>query len=226
MTPQERDLIETVASNLRYLRDNWRPNADNHTLRRNSNLLRMLVVDDLYGRAWRALGLSQQPSIVALDLATALDAAHPEWLFLALAGGSGYNGMTFGPAFVPTDAMPPEARARWEGVNLMPSTMPITQFRDSLCMIVYGVPVSRRHVIQYVANTRGGAHFGPSRSHSGDLVIHQALDFITDDPRKAPIQLDIPPKPLVYHDLLAIGRCLALAPDTMLYLERAEQALQ
>jgi hypothetical protein len=91
-------------------------------------------------------------------------------------------------------------------------------------MIVFGVRVTRRHLIQYVANKRGGTHFDPTRNRSGDFVF-QALDHITDTPGNAPIQLGAPPKPLVFHELLAIGRCLAESPDTQTFLERVQQSL-
>jgi hypothetical protein len=227
MTPEDHNLVDTVTSDLQFLRANWRPHADDHVLRRSSNVLRMLVVDQLYGQAWRAAGLEREPQVEVVDLSLLMSSLQPEWVAFAMAGGGSYNGMTFGTAFSFTDEIGLQAYTEFMQpyIHSRPTTiMPLSRFRESLCMIVYGVRVTRRHIIQYVANKRGGAHFDPTRNKSGDLVFH-ALDHITDTPTNAPIQLGAPPKPLVYHELLAIGRCLAQTPDTQRFLERAQQVL-
>jgi hypothetical protein len=103
MTPEDRNLIDTVASDLQFLRNDWRPNVGDHTLRRSSNVLRMLVVEQVYGQAWRAVGLEREPQIEAVDLSTRMSSLRPEWVSFAIAGGGSYNGMTFGTAFSFTD---------------------------------------------------------------------------------------------------------------------------
>src|SRR5258708_20313177 len=82
---------------------------------------------------------------------------------------------------------------------------------ESVSMYAWGVPVTRRHIIQFVAHTRGGAHYDMDRTsaHEGDRVF-QVLDFITDAPESTPIRID--GRQLVYNELLSIRPCPAPPP--------------
>lgn len=61
-----------VAEELVYLRDEWTPKVDAASVRRISALLRSLLIDGQYARAWRAIGLPSEPYISATNLYAAV----------------------------------------------------------------------------------------------------------------------------------------------------------
>jgi hypothetical protein len=77
-----------VAEELVYLRDEWRPKADAATVRRISPLLRSLLVDGQYARAWHAIGLPGEPYISASDLGAALGRIERTLIQIAFAPAS------------------------------------------------------------------------------------------------------------------------------------------
>jgi len=60
---QDLELIRTVASDLTFLASTWGTRVDDDFLRRGSTQLRMLLVDGLLQRAWKAAGLEREPII-------------------------------------------------------------------------------------------------------------------------------------------------------------------
>ena len=63
--PEELEDARVVAEDLQYLMDEWVPRLDRAALRRDSPMLRRLLVQGQYGRAWRTLGLPGEPYISA-----------------------------------------------------------------------------------------------------------------------------------------------------------------
>jgi hypothetical protein len=74
-----------VTEDLEYLADDWRPSLDEQQLRRDSPILRRLLVDDQYGRAWRDLGLPDQPFISAPGLAAVIGETNRDYIQYAAA---------------------------------------------------------------------------------------------------------------------------------------------
>jgi hypothetical protein len=77
--PSERDL-RTVGEDLEFLDREFREDIDDQTIRRNSNVLWMLLIDGWYGRAWRAAGNRGQPSVDATDPTVTTPALPPRLL--------------------------------------------------------------------------------------------------------------------------------------------------
>jgi hypothetical protein len=61
-----------VDEDIEYLIERWRPSLDETSLRRDSPMLRRLLVDGQYARAWRDLGLPGEPYISGSDFWAAL----------------------------------------------------------------------------------------------------------------------------------------------------------
>jgi hypothetical protein len=61
----EREFLAAVASDLGYLADVWSQPIDEQALRRSSNVLRTLLVDNALGRAWRLVGEKGEPTVEA-----------------------------------------------------------------------------------------------------------------------------------------------------------------
>lgn len=80
------DDIKIVADDLQYLAS-WGPSISDGEIRRGSAVLRRLLVEDVYGSAWRAIGNHGQPKLLAVDLSpiTTPDIL-PEIVFALAAG--------------------------------------------------------------------------------------------------------------------------------------------
>jgi hypothetical protein len=74
-----------VAEDLAYLRDEWQPQLAPAALRRLSPILRKLLVNGHYGRAWRSVGLPGEPWITATDLDAMLGTLDRSLIQLAFA---------------------------------------------------------------------------------------------------------------------------------------------
>ena len=66
------DRARIVDEDLAYLIDIWQPSLDEAVLRRDSPMLRRLLVEGQYARAWRDLGLPGEPYVSAPDFAAGL----------------------------------------------------------------------------------------------------------------------------------------------------------
>jgi len=62
MTPDD---LRIVADDLQYLAE-WGPEISDGKIRRGSAVLRRLLVEDVYGHAWREIGKDKQPSLIAV----------------------------------------------------------------------------------------------------------------------------------------------------------------
>src|SRR5688500_6921914 len=92
----ERELVQVTAEDLRYLKEQWaEPFADSQ-LRITSTTLRRLLIEGIYGRAWRAAGFTGQPTIRALTLEPFIQRAEPRKVLYASPGGTTLHGATIG----------------------------------------------------------------------------------------------------------------------------------
>lgn len=207
-------VIETVAQDLSFLRESWDESIDDASLRRSSNVLRMLLVDGNYGRAWRLAGFSQEPRIIATDLSANLGTIDRSRIVYAQAGGARFQGMELAGALMVNYAMTDRELAQRTGNRSSPlrSEYGLSQFVESDCIIYKGVHIKRREIIQYVANKLGGAHLDVNRSLSKE---HK--DVLLDELRNT---MQLVGKPSIYFELLSIGQAIAQAKDTLRFLER------
>jgi hypothetical protein len=194
-------LGESVVGDLKYLARNWTRSLDEETVRRDSAVLRRLLLDHGKGtlRQYRQeLGLKGEPKIRAIDLKTAVPG---EWsdVVLGAAGGATIDGFTL--ALIDTRSQPlPEPQR----VVFPTRQFRLSEFLDVPCMIVAARAVNRREVIQYVANKLGGVHFDQSRKPKES--VFEALDTH----RRSTIVFDVD---LVHFELLAIGQHLLRSSD-------------
>jgi len=214
------DLIRIVAEDLLFLRSDWDQDIDDASLRRSSPVLRRLIVEGDFGRAWRALGLAREPIITAPCLDALLGPASRADVSFAQAGGAHYQGMTIRGTTLYARALSPDeiTRSYERTKTLEPRSFPLSHFRESPCIIIMGELILRRELILYIANKCGGAHWDPSRTESKEIERKfQSLDSATG-------QIALAGKAAPYHELLAIGQSLARSPDVGSYLARARDA--
>jgi hypothetical protein len=240
LTDDDRRLVEVVVADLAYLRDEWGPAPSDDALRRSSAALRVLLVEDAFGRAWRVVGLRKQPVIHCPDLVAAMvhvpraDIAYAQAGGGSLPAGKMYGDVLFrGNHTVP--ATPPERSIGLSkfvdapGILVNPALVaqsvadmsrisgrslapPSPDLADELLV------ASRRDVIKYVAHRLGGTHVGRARNEE-EAKLWAALDMASK-------HFHLLEKPAVFYELLSIGRLTAAGSDAGSFMDTAHHVLE
>ena len=96
MDASEKYFVKTVAEDLQYISMKWDDRIDDVSLRVVSPILRKLLVEDLYSKAWRLIGFERQPKVKAMDSDAFIfgvsEKVPIELIDFALAGGAQYQG--------------------------------------------------------------------------------------------------------------------------------------
>lgn len=192
-----------LGGDLEYLRDLPRDRLPSHTeVRLAAGVLRRILVDnggELSAFWGPMIGKTAhiQPTVEATEIDSALAEWRTEWIRYAFAGGAttqlaGHTGMIL--------AVIPKADHELYGsaeATLAAHPMPMTgekrlltvgAWLDSTSVAIKTdemglVRVSRRSVVKYIANRKGGVHFDPRRDltlknekHRREVVEHHLLD--------------------------------------------------
>lgn len=232
MTPDERALVRTVLEDMKYLRDEWDDAIDEDALRRNSTVLRRLLIHADYSKAWRAVGLAKEPRMQAVDMSAFLKGIAPEHIIvMQIGGGDHLGGVQMGPSGGFTYEMTPqEVQARFEvGKTKLDDMQPcgMREYMNRVCMAIRvsasGAAiesVTRHQLVNYVANKRGGAHLDARRdSQDPTERVYMALDRVFDGSART---ADLP---AVYFELLSIGQAVVRLDDAKAFMDRASEAL-
>jgi len=204
--PELADLTASVIGDLTWLRDTDLRTADEATLRDLSSKLRRLLIDGggTLQKLRRARGLKGEPRVVTIELP---DATGSDVVF-AQAGGMQRQGGTVSHTIIRNRAMSAEeVKASYEAMKGGPKEVerPLSNWLSSGCMKAGGVVITRRVVIQFVANKLGGVHYDPKRNAKKDAG-YLALD-------RAREGFEILGLDAVYGQLTAIGQQLWASPD-------------
>lgn len=156
MTPDD---LRIVADDLQYLAE-WGSDISDGEIRRGSAVLRRLLVEDAYGHAWREIGKDKQPSLIAVDLSAIATPENLPEIALALAAGAHFRGVQMACMVVNRGAKPIGELSPPLRDDGYPGEQEFTlsQFLSSLAGVVEGRTFSRRDVIKYIANVKGGVH--------------------------------------------------------------------
>jgi len=186
----------------------WRDDIDDESLRRNSLVLRRLLVEQDLLKAWRKVGFGDEPMIEAPTLKEHLKTCPLQDVRFATAGGASYRGIQIAALFLRRRAATPEQIRR--GSALGPYVFKLHRFQEfieSPCMIAKGTAVTRRDLIRYVANKLGGAHTDKRRDTARPLdAIFKLLDEIFQTTQVAG-------KNAIYYELLSIGQSMIRSED-------------
>ena len=188
----------------------WGSKINDESLRRSSNVLRNLLVEDQFGKAWRIVGFEKQPKIKAPDLELCIEGLDLSKITLAQAGGAFYHGMQTMAFASGRYFLTPEQRTKraQQSPESLEREFYLMEYLDSPCIIIKGTKINRRQLIKYVANKLGGTHIDFRRNPSIDTdKKYIVLDSI-------PNNLEIGDKKALYLELLALGQCVAKAADT------------
>ena len=207
------DLLQVVASDLRYLREKWDHSIDDTSLRISSPILRRLLVEQQLQRAWKVAGFTQEPQITVSSLSAILAAFPQERIFLAAAGGARVGKVEVTSFFGVVGELDLSIVEKFKSSGAPPKeTVGLRAFIEAPCIIVQGAPVSRRLLVKYVANKLGGAHHDSSRGTTPEERVFAALDTTLD-------HVEIAGKNAVYFELLGAGQAVAESEDVGRFLE-------
>lgn len=229
LQPHERELVDVTFADLGHIAKEAGPECDDHQLRRVSVQLRNLLIEDCLVRSWKLLQLQpKSPAIVAPRLRT--DELGPA--DFAVAGGGNLGGVSIGGIqSMPGRVLSPdEVKALYEqGKKDTEHAFSVSEYKDSCAIYCSGQKISRRQLVQYVANKKGGAHLDNTRKK--DEQAYSALDSALKAPMVFGGRLgqdaksDLPGKNAVYLELLSIGQHLTNSPDVKRFIEAAQAAL-
>jgi hypothetical protein len=161
-------LIKPVYENLLYLKETWHGYVDDARLRISSNVLRVLLIDDCYSKAWRLIGFDKQPRVMAVDSDLVIFGKGQDYplekIDIAVAGGANYGGRTSTYGF---------RQGTFTGsqnnyFDITDREYFLSEFLESTSIVVSGVRLNRREVIQYVCNKLGGTHIDFNRNKEKD----------------------------------------------------------
>lgn len=180
------DLVTVVAEDLRYLA---RPTQDQPTrtdVRLIATVLRRLLLHGDYGRAWRLMGNTGEPSLRARDPEPMMRSVpNPMWIHYVYAGGYSFGGANHqGLGMVVVPASEQAGREAfgvnsWDDIQLHHSvtrTYNLSAYLGSTCIQIATNKIKRGELLRYVANKLGGAHLDRKRSKARDQELSVLLD--------------------------------------------------
>jgi hypothetical protein len=225
LTPAEHELVEITFEDLKHIAREATPECDDHQLRRISVQLRNLLIEDNLIRSWKTIQLQPKAPTIVAPLLT-IDNLGPS--DFAVAGGGNVSGVSIANAQIIRGRalLAEEVKAQYERTRgHIETDFSLSDYKNSCAVYVKGQIVTRRQLVQYVANKKGGAHLDTRRSQ--DEQAYVALDEAVNSslffgwhhqPRSG--------KNPIYLELLSIGQHLTSAPDIKRFLEAAQSELK
>jgi hypothetical protein len=153
----------------------WPGDIQDPEIRRGTAVLRRLLVEDAYGTAWRAMGRTREPTLIAVDLDLMLS-EQMKTVMIALAGGADFRGLKSAafcihPGSKPMGRPPPEP-VRKDGYPFE-QVFTLSQYLKSTSGVVDGRSFTRRDVIKYIANVKGGVHLSSQERKKEKMLIER-----------------------------------------------------
>lgn len=212
--------IQTIVEDLLHLKHSWSDVVDDAILRRDSAILRRLLIEGVLNKAWNILGFSQKICVVAPRAEFFLETNDSHKIDFILAGGGLYQGII---AALAMHNKGKETVKLPSHLNPIEHKFTLSEFLDSISIFVENTSISRCELIQYVANKLGGVHIDFSRK--GRL----AQKFETLDRNIERFKFKGKPplkgKNTVYFELLSIGQLLSNSEDVKRLILKAEEFL-
>jgi hypothetical protein len=168
-----------------------------------------LLVEDIYGHAWRDSGYARQPAIIAPNLKLILVNCNFADIRCALAGGGRLGGFISGGFLLMKGKGPPPPPLESDQPNKDPMLyrFPLNDYLEAPCAVAEGKEIKRRELIRYMANVRGGVHLGSkkARERERDLIRRiSKLEGVINHTQKDGL----------LFELLSIGQALGQSDDT------------
>lgn len=213
----------TVAEDIRYLQRTWADGVPTEKLRRDSPILRRLLVDGGQGvlfHIWRQeYGFEGHPTVVGPDL-RAETGGDLSIVALGVAGGANIGGTEAANIAIYKQATTPEPLDIEDGTTAE-RNWKLLDYVDAPGVIVNEQPISRREIIQYWAHFLGGVHLSPDVNEDEEEMVerlHVARGTIVNGMMRVgeiPINLE--------YELLSIGQIVANSDDVNRLVEAIEE---
>jgi hypothetical protein len=189
-TKEDIDLIQTAQAHLRLLRNEANYNADEAILRAASGPLRALLVEGLLIRAWKLIGIGGPITLRAQCIVSSEGSD-----VVAYCGGA--------------DMLPNISFAVGRNARTAEKSLNLQDYLNSTRIRVGETEVSTKVLIQYVANTRGGAHYesGSKRKPEYELLADLESGKI---PGPA---IRINNRNPLHHEILSIAQAILRSPE-------------
>jgi hypothetical protein len=209
-TDDRLDLLRITNEDLHYVADEWRDGISDAALRRGSVVLRRLIVQQELQRAWKVAGFAKQPKITTMSLDHMLADEHPSRIIFAVAGGAEFGGFSAAGMMAVNYAKTEKQLRSAPEAGVPERVLGLAEFGNGTCIVTNGVKISRRVLIKYIANKKGGAHFDATRSQQHEERGFAALDEFLERQ-----QVEIASKNAIYYELLSAGQSLAKSTDVL-----------
>jgi hypothetical protein len=207
-----REDLLTVADDLNYLKQ-WGPTISDGDIRRGSAILRRLLVEDAYGQAWRSIGRPKQPGLIAVDISSL--ATLPDVVF-ALAQGADFRGLHFAGMLLNKGSVPIGNLSAPLRAHGYPGEKEFTlsAFLVSPSGMIEGRAFSRRDVIKYIANVKGGVHLSANQRTAEQKLVARL--------GKIEKKITVHTTDGLLVEIVAIGQALGKSEDAHSFTEHVD----
>jgi len=221
----QKQLLNVVYSDLCYIRDEWNEVIEDDKLRRDSTVLRRLLVDGDLLRVWNITGFHEQPKInsPSLSAITAflnrynIGLSHLK--FACSGSGPLRGGRVETPFFIDLKLSDDQVSELYqEGRSIV--SQRLTKYLNAPCIYANGIPIRREELIKFVSNKLGGAHFD-SRRRKDKLLEKKFMNL--DDIRS---NYEILEKDFIFYELLSIGYHIIQSEDIKRLIVRIDDLSQ
>jgi hypothetical protein len=194
MTESNVSLIETVKAHMKQVSILSAFNVDEASLRVASGSLRFLLVENLLGQAWKASGLSGPMTFKARCIISTQGSD-----VVAYCGGG--------------DLLPGVPFAAHRNATVSELLLDLVTFCKRPRIQVRDVTVSTVQLVQYVANTLGGAHYDPEgKSPKSRKPVFDLLRRLEAGEFGGPPFL-VNGRNLLHHEILSIAQVVLRSPE-------------
>ncbi len=168
----EDELNKFVYEELSYYQLEWKHDMSDSSIRRGSASLRNLLHENKLQIAWKNAGFDKQPTVLAPSVKDYIINFNIEKIKYIQAGGAISNGIQFSTSFQGTGVLSEkEIKDLYKLGRFRLKPFKLSEFCQSICIIVRGKTISRDELIQYVTNKLGGAHFDGKRETSKNIEV-------------------------------------------------------
>lgn len=207
-TPEQ---IVSVCDEVQHLIDDWAPgNLSERQIRAGSGSLRRLLVYNELHKVWNTL-IGKEKFIIPASVLVIDDESLQKYFDLYTCSEVMHQGKTIYTTVVYTGKtkMTPIGDGKFKdeivyGIHTEEVELSLNQYMQSICIIAGGKAITRNWVVQYVANSLGGSHFGPSSKKSQKFI--SAMERLK--------QFDVGAMPASVRELLGIGQAMCRADAT------------
>lgn len=212
------DDLRIVADDLQFLSE-WGEEITDREIRHGSAVLRRLLVEDVYGHAWRGTGNTKQPRLIAVNLSPVATPDNISHIEFALAAGAEFRGMQIA-------CMLKNVGRQSFGTLMFPARengypgeyeFPLSNYLSSLSGVVDGEPFTRRDVIKYIANVKGGVHLSSKRRRAEKELVARL--------GKIEKRMTIHTTDGLLVELVAIGQAVGGSKDASKFIDYVQNEL-